>query len=278
MSSRIKNVLITGASSGIGYELAKLFARDGYGLVLVARDHAALKRVGEKLISAHGIAVTVVAKDLSIPGSAAELFEELAQASIQIDVLVNNAGFGTYGAFTETSVTTELSMLQLNISSLTHLTKLFLKQMPASGEGKILNVASTAAFQPGPLMAAYYASKAYVLSFSEALANELRGSGITVSVLCPGPTRTSFRQRAGMEASKLFDRGVMDARTVAAIGYRGLMANKTVIIPGLKNRLLVFSVRLVPRGLVPHLVRMIQGTREEASATTKRIRSSTPTL
>lgn len=181
-----------------------------------------------------------------------------------MDVLVNNAGFGTYGAFAETDLGTELEMLQLNIATLTHLTKLFLEKMLAEGNGKILNVASTAAFQPGPLMAVYYASKAYVLSFSEALANELRGTGVSVTALCPGPTRTGFQRRAGMGASRLFDWGVMDAPTVATIGYRGLMRERPLIIPGLKNKLLGFSVRLAPRRLVPAVVRVLQSKRERS--------------
>jgi short-subunit dehydrogenase len=253
--------LITGASGGIGYELAKLFARDGCGLVLVARDRAALEGVAAELTGAHGGPVKFIARDLSLPGTAVEIFDEIERASLHIDVLVNNAGFGVYGAFTETDVKAELDLLQVNIAALTQLTKLFLKQIRTEDEGRILNVASTAAFQPGPLMAVYYASKAYVLSFSEALANELRGSGVTVSALCPGPTRTGFRRRARMGVSRLFKRGVMDAATVAAVGYRGLMRGKTVIIPGLRNKLLAFSVRLAPRRLVPPIVRMLQARR-----------------
>lgn len=259
-----KHALITGASSGIGYELATLFARDGYGLVLIARDRATLERIGEQLTRDHGVAVRVIAKDLSRANAAAEVYHEMARAALHIDVLVNNAGFGTYGAFAEADAATELAMLQLNIVALTQLTRLFLKNMLTKGEGRILNVASTAAFQPGPLMAVYYASKAYVLSFSEALANELGDSGVTVSALCPGPTRTGFRRRAQMEDSRLFARGVMDAATVAAIGYRGLMQGKTVIIPGLKNRLLAFTVRFAPRRLVSRVVRMLQDKQSTA--------------
>lgn len=258
MTLSCKHVLITGASSGIGRELATLFARDGYALVLVARDLAVLGRIGEELTRVYGVAVQVIAQDLSRPNAVAEIYHELKRLSIQIDVLINNAGFGTYGAFADADPAIELDMLQLNIAALTQLTRFFLKDMLAKGEGRILNVASTAAFQPGPLMAVYYASKAYVLSFSEALANELRDSGVTVSTLCPGPTQTGFRRRARMEHSRLFDWGVMDAATVAAIGYHGLMRGKTVIIPGLKNRLLALIVRFAPRRFVTAAVRMLQ--------------------
>ena len=251
-------MLITGASSGIGRELATLFARDGHGLVLIARDQASLARIGGELTREYGVAVEVIAQDLSRPNAAIEIYRELKRLSIEIDVLVNNAGFGTYGVFADADPGIELQMLQLNIVSLTQLTRLFLKEMLAKRDGKILNVASTAAFQPGPLMAVYYASKAYVLSLSEALANELRGSGVTVSTLCPGPTQTGFKRRAHMEDSRLFASGAMDAARVAAIGYRGLMRGKTVIIPGLKNRLLAFVVRFAPRRLVTSAVRMLQ--------------------
>ncbi len=256
-----KTALITGASSGIGYELAKLFAHDGYRLVLVARNNDSLQRVAYEFTHAYGVPVKVIQKDLSLSRSPGEVFDELERELVCIDVLVNNAGFAAYGLFTQTDLEAALAMMHLNMISRTHLTKLFLKKMLAKGEGKILNVASTAAFQPGPLMAVYYATKAYVLSFSEALAHELRGTGVTMSVLCPGPTRTGFQQRAGMEGSKLFNWGVMDAGRVAAIGYRGLMRSKTVIIPGLKNKLLAFSVRFCPRSLAPHIVRMMQDKR-----------------
>jgi short-subunit dehydrogenase len=253
-----KCALITGASSGIGRELATLFARDGYDLILVARDRAALARIGDELTHVHGVTVDVITRDLSRPDAAVEVYRELKRRSIKIDALVNNAGFGTYGPFADGDAATEGEMLQLNIVALTQLTRLFLKDMLAKGEGRILNVASTAAFQPGPLMAVYYASKAYVLSFSEALANELRDFGVTVSALCPGPTQTGFRRRARMEDSRLFESGVMDATTVAAIGYRGLTRGRTVIIPGMKNRLLALAVRFAPRRLVTSVVRRLQ--------------------
>jgi uncharacterized protein len=253
--------LITGASAGIGYELAKLFARGGYALVLVARDKGALKRVAEELSGQYKAAVKVMAKDLSLPASPRDLYDELERAGIEIDVLVNNAGFGVMGLFAATSVEKELAMMELHVTSLTHLTKLFLKPMLARGAGRILNVASTAAFLPGPFMAVYYATKAYVLSFSEALASEVRGSGVTVSVLCPGPTRTEFHRRAGIRASELFQRLAVDAAAVAAAGYEGLERGRIVIIPGLANKILALGVRVVPRAWVAAVIRKMQANR-----------------
>ena len=253
-----KTVLITGASAGIGYELAKLFARGGYALVLVARDKGALRRVAEELSGQYKAAVKVIAKDLSLPAAPRDLYNELDRTGIAIDVLVNNAGFGVMGPFATTSIEKELAMMELHMISLTHLTKLFLKPMLARGAGKILNVASTAAFQPGPFMAVYYASKAYVLSFSAALASEVRGSGVTVSVLCPGPTRTEFQPRAGIPPSKLFNRLAVDATAVASAGYKGLERGQIVIIPGCANKMLALGVRVVPRAWVAAVIRRIQ--------------------
>ncbi len=257
-SAKTKTALITGASSGIGYELAKLFAQDGYRLVLVARHRDHLLYVAGQLRETYDVSVTVLVKDLSITTAAAELVAELRQAGLPIDVLVNNAGFGAYGPFAQTSLTAEQEMMQLNMVSLVQLTKLLLPDMVSEAKGKILNVASTAAFQPGPLMAVYYATKAFVLSFSEALANELRGTGVSVTALCPGPTQSGFQQRSGMQRSRLMSGKIMDAETVAKIGYRGLMKNKTVVIPGLKNKLLALAVRFVPRNVVTRVVRVIQ--------------------
>jgi short-subunit dehydrogenase len=253
--------LITGASSGVGCELARLFARDGHELVLVARDRCALGRIGRALAHAHGINVHVIEQDLAQPDGARKVFEKVQRRSISVEVLVNSAGTGVFGPFAQTDAEKELAMLRLNVIALTELTKLFLPGMLTRGHGRILNLASTAAFQPGPLMAAYYASKAYVLSFSEAIANELAGSGVTVCTLCPGPTHTNFQRRAGMEHSRLFDRGVMDAGAVAAAGYRGLMGARTLVIPGIRNKLLAFAVRCAPRCLVPSIVRWMQEVR-----------------
>lgn len=247
--------LITGASSGIGYELALLFARKGHSLVLVARNQETLRKLAEKLEQEYGIRAVVISKDLSLSSTPEEVFRELSEKSIPVHTLVNNAGFGTRGMFAGADVDSQLKMIQVNMTALTHLTRLFLNRMLSSRNGRILNVASTAAFQPGPLMAVYYATKAYVLSFSEALASELRGSGVTVTALCPGPTRTEFERRAGMEGSRLFRSGVMNSKTVAEAGYRGLMKGKAVVISGLRNRLLAMTIKLVPRKWVKGAVR-----------------------
>ena len=253
--------LVTGASGGIGEELARLFAADGHDLVLVARSRDKLARLAEELKEKHGVSARVLAADLARPESPQEIFEELSAEGVTVDALVNNAGFGSYGLFAETDLQQELEMLQVNVVALTHLTKLFLPSMLARRRGYVMNVASTAAFQPGPLMTVYYASKAYVLSFSEALSNECEGTGVRVSALCPGPTETGFVAAAGMGDSKLFDRAVMNARTVAEAGYRGLLAGKPVVIPGFRNNLLARSIGLFPRGLVTKVVRGIQEKR-----------------
>jgi short-subunit dehydrogenase len=193
-----KTALITGASGGIGLDLARLFAEGGYDVVLVARTESKLKELATELASKHGVSARAVAADLADPAAPAQLMERLKAEGVQVDVLVNNAGYGGYGTFAETELDAELKMIQLNISALTALSKAVLPGMLARKSGRILNVASTAAFQPGPLMAVYYATKAYVLSFSEALANETKGTGVTVTCLCPGPTKTGFQQQAKM--------------------------------------------------------------------------------
>jgi short-subunit dehydrogenase len=261
MNQQKMTALVTGASGGIGEELARLFAADGHDLVLVARGRDKLARLAEELKERHGVAARVLAADLARPDAPREIFEELTAGGVAVDALVNNAGFGSYGLFAETDLKSELELLQVNVVALTHLTKLFLPGMLARRRGYVMNVASTAAFQPGPLMAVYYASKAYVLSLSEALSNECEGTGVRVSALCPGPTETGFVAAAGMGDSKLFDRAVMDARTVAEDGYRGLLAGKTIVIPGLRNNLLARSIGLFPRNLVTKVVRGIQEKR-----------------
>ena len=251
--------LITGASSGIGLELAKLFARDGYDLVLVARRREKLEALGEDLAGRHGIRFRAIAADLADPAAPAGIVGQLAAASVAVDVLVNNAGFGELGKFSETDLETARQMIQVNITALTLLTKLFLPGMIARHRGRILNVASTAGFAPGPLMAVYYATKAYVISLSEALAEELRGSGVSVTVLCPGPTLTEFQAVAHMESARLFRLpGVMDAGAVARAGYAGLMRGKRMVVPGLLNRALLLVIRLSPRGVVVRVSRLFQ--------------------
>ncbi len=250
--------LITGASAGIGYELAKLFARDRYNLVLVARNRDTLERFATELQTQFGISARAVALDLTAASAPQLLFDQLQRDGVLVDILVNNAGYGVSGEFAQMPEPEILGQIQLNITALTLLTKLFLAPMFERGSGKIMNIASTAAFQPGPLMAVYYASKAYVLSFSEALANEVRGSGATITCFCPGPTATNFQKRAKMENSRLVKRiGAMDTITVARDGYRGLMAGRPVVISGLRNWLVAESVRFAPRRMVTAISRWI---------------------
>ena len=253
-----KTALITGASGGIGYELALLFARDGFDCILVARSHERLNALAARLESEFRVKTLVLPKDLSNPSAVDAIYEEVSAASMPVDVLVNNAGFPVFGLFSETDLDTELEMLQVNVMALTQLTKLFLRGMLERRYGRILNLASTAAFEPGPLMAVYYASKAYVLSFSEALANELSGTGVTVTILAPGPTRTGFQKRGQLEDSRLVQGQIADAQSVALAGYRGLMAGKTIVIPGFINKLIPWIVRISPRRVVTRLVRRMQ--------------------
>ena len=245
--------LITGASSGIGRELTSLFAENGFDLVLVARDEAALNEISSQLTARHAVSVTVVPKDLSVPQAPEEIYDTLEQASIAVDVLVNNAGTQVYGALQETDAAEQLRLIQVNLVALTHLTMLFCREMVDRGRGRILNVASTGAFSPTPLNAVYCATKAYVLSFSEAIARDLEGTGVTVTCLCPGATQTQFARRAGIENIRLFRAFVMNARQVAQAGYRGLMRSKTTVVPGLYNKILVSSVRFTPRRVVTRL-------------------------
>lgn len=243
--------LITGASAGIGRELAKLFAQDHYNLVLVARTGSRLAQLATGLEQQFEIAAKPVALDLASAVARQFLFDQLERESIAIDVLVNNAGYGKLGAFAEVAYQEGAGQIELNVTALTHLTKLFLSPMLERKSGKILNVASTAGFQPGPLMAVYYATKAYVISFSEALANELQGTGVTVTCLCPGATDTEFQSRAGTEQTTLFRKmRPMDASEVARDGYRALLKGKPLVISGLRNRLLMESLRISPRRIV----------------------------
>jgi len=253
-------VLITGASSGIGLELARIFAAHGYDVILAARHEDRLRALAAELtgqVRAH-----VVPVDLAAAGAAASLVERVQALGVDVDVLVNNAGFGLYGAFIETSLDTELSMIRLNIVALTELTKRLLPAMVARKRGRILNVASTAAFFPGPLTAVYYATKAYVLSFSEAIANELEGTGVTVTALCPGPTESGFQAAARLEESKLVaGRKLPTSREVAQEGYDALMSGKAVAVAGLSNKVQVLAPRLFPRRMIASVVRAAQERR-----------------
>jgi short-subunit dehydrogenase len=253
-----QTALITGASFGIGLEFAHIFAREGYHLVLVARTADKLRQLASELEKAHGARSLILATDLTEPGSSAYVLDQTTRADIQVDVLVNNAGFGQYGLFVENDLEQCLHQIQLNVTTLTHLTRLYLPAMIKRGSGHILNVASTAAFQPGPLMAVYYATKAYVLHLSEAIANELEGTGVTLTCLCPGPTATEFQTRANIAGTRLAKYGTMTARAVAEDGYRALMTGKTVEISGFKNWLVAQSVRFAPRQMVAAVVRKLQ--------------------
>jgi hypothetical protein len=249
--------LITGASQGIGYEFAKLFAANGWQVVLVARDEARLREVANELTSLHGTVVKVNAKDLSQPAAPQEIFDELQREQIEISALVNNAGFGFQGPFAGMDLQRHVDLVQVNITALAQLTHLFLKPMLARREGRILNVASTAAFLPGPFMAMYYASKAFVLSWSRALSRELAGSGVIVTVLCPGITRSQFHSRAGLK-----HRGnilAMNADEVARIGYRAMMAGKPVVIAGWMNKLGVWIFNIVPTSWLTRIAAKLNG-------------------
>jgi short-subunit dehydrogenase len=249
--------LITGASSGIGLDLAKLMAPD-FDLIITARGQGKLDEIASDLQSNHGNRVHAIAADLARAEGPAQLWSEVTRRGLRVDALINNAGFGLYGDFKDTKLDDELQMIQVNITSLTHLTKLALPGMIERRRGRILNIASTAGFQPGPLMAVYYATKAYVISFSEAIANELKPAGITVTCLCPGATATEFASRADMENSRLFKWGKMKSEDVARVGYRAMMKGRTTVIPGLKNFLLAESVRISPRKVVTAVARSVQ--------------------
>ncbi len=260
-----KTVLITGASTGIGKELSYIFARNGYDLILVARNSDQLKKIKEEIEESYHRRVFIIARDISESAAPEFVFNKVSKEfKMPLDVLVNNAGFGLYRRFEETDINRELNMIDLNIKALTHLTKLFLPEMLERGGGKIMNVASVAGFMPGPLMSVYYATKAYVVSFTLALHQELHKKGIAVSALCPGPTKTEFTQRAQLEHLKFFKGNsffIHDAKSVAIIGFNGLMNGKPVIIPGLLNKLTVQMLRFLPGTLVRGLTRRVMEKR-----------------
>jgi short-subunit dehydrogenase len=248
--------LITGASSGIGAELAKLCAADGYDLVLIARQRPALENLASSLSRAHGILARAVVADLANPDSAGAVFDSVGA----VDILINNAGFGLRGLYAETDWEAEARMIEVNITALAHLTKLYLPGMIQRRSGRILNVASTAAFVPGPFMAMYYATKAFVLSFSLAVANELHGTGVTLTVLCPGPTRTNFFETAGTADTTLGKGSTMSAASVAREGYDGMMAGKAEIIAGRRNRWMIWGTRFAPRRMLAGITRRLNSS------------------
>jgi uncharacterized protein len=251
--------LITGASAGIGRHLALRFARHGYDLVLVARREAALHELAAEVAGA-GRKARVIVADLGAPGGPEQLAQRLQAEQIEVDVLVNNAGMGLQGPVAELPLDRQLSMIQLNVTSLTALTRLLLPPMLARNRGGILNVGSTAGFQPGPLMTVYYATKAYVLSFTEGLAEEVSGSALKITCLAPGPTHTEFAAQAAITGTRLFKRGTMTAEDVARIGFEGWNAGKRLVIPGLQNRLGTLLVRAVPRAYVLKQVKRLNET------------------
>ncbi|MFT3727269.1 MAG: SDR family oxidoreductase [Terricaulis sp.] len=255
-----QTALVTGASAGIGVDLAECFARDGYDLILTARSEGPLKDVASKLASKYGVKAHVIAQDLGAIGGGSALADKIKAANLTVDVVVNNAGYGHAGALTSSDMATQLGMIDLNVRALVELTYLFWDRMLANKRGGVLNVASTAAFQPGPLMANYYASKAYVLSFSEALWEEGREAGVHVSCLCPGPTVSKFRERAGTGKTKLAKNAgaAMASAPVARIGYDAWKRNKRVKVTGGRNAFQAGMVKFLPRKMLLGMVRNLQ--------------------
>lgn len=260
-----KTVLLTGASYGFGYELAKLFARDGFDLVLVARSEERLQQLAQSLRTDHGVEVEVIAKDLFLPDACQQIYQQLKEQGTNIDVLVNNAGFGTYGKFAEIELEKDMNLVQLNVATVTLMTKLFIADMVQRGAGKILNVASMAAYMSGPYMATYFASKAYVMSFSEALAEEVKGSGVEVMALCPGVAATNFQQTAENESALIGGKIkglMMSAEDVVQEAYRDFNRGKVVSIPGASNKMTVLLTKLLPRALMRKAVKVFNSSKD----------------
>jgi short-subunit dehydrogenase len=250
-----KTALVTGASGGIGRAIAEQFARDGVDLVITARGLNTLELLSAEWSKTYAVRVMVYATDLSQPGAANILADRVLSRGVAVDYLVNNAGYGLFGLFRDSRLDDELAMMTINMASLTVLTKRFLPQI-LERKGKIMNVASTAAFQPGPYMSVYYATKSYVLSFTEALAAELADTAVTVTALCPGPTRSGFQEKAAMHDSALVKgKKLPTADQVGQAGYRAMMAGKRIFVPGLKNKLLVQAIRFTPRNIVTAIVK-----------------------
>lgn len=263
MSQPTKNVLITGGTSGIGYELAKLFAKDGYRLILVARTEADLDEKAKEFSTEFGIEVTTIAKDLFEPKAAFDVYEEVRQKNLKVDVLVNDAGQGQYGLFVEQDIDRLLEIIQLNISSLTVLTQLFLKDMVARNEGKILMLASIASETPGPWQAVYHATKAYVLSLAEGVRQELKDTEITMTALQPGATDTDFFRKADMLDSKIMDTKLSDPAQVAKDGYEALMSGDDKVVSGLKNKVMTAANNVMPETMVAAQMDKMQQPKEE---------------
>ncbi len=254
-----QTALITGASMGIGLELARCFAEGGYDLVLTARSAEALDRIAQDFAGKYKVSVAAMPADLGEIGAGAKLAKALDGRGLKVDVLVNNAGYGVAGAYGGSDLAAEMGMIDLNIRALAELTHIYWPRMLAARRGGVLNVASTAAFQPGPLMAVYYASKAFVLSFSEALWKEAEGTGVHVSCLCPGPTESNFRERAGTGKTKLTNLGTpMTSAVVARLGYRGFQKNRRVVVTGARNKMLATLAPFLPRATLLGIVHNMQ--------------------
>jgi len=252
--------LITGASSGIGLEFAKIFAAAKNNLVLVARSGGRLLQLGDELQKKHDISVRAIGADLSKMSEVQKVYDTCKAYDIEVDYLVNNAGFGDFGFFIESDWNKTEQMIDLNIKSLTKMCRLFIPDMVRRKSGKVLNVASTAAFQPGPTMAAYYATKSYVLFLSEAIYNELQGTGVHITCLCPGATESGFQSAANLEDSAMIKgKKLPTAKEVAAFGYKAMMKNRMTVIHGMKNFILANSIRFTPRKMVLSIVRKMQG-------------------
>lgn len=253
-----KTALVTGASSGIGLELARECASNGHDLVVVARRKDRLQAFAETILNDFDVEVNVIVKDLSTDGSRKNLFDQLESQGIEINYLINNAGFGDYGPFVDSDLNRQIEMINLNVVALTELTRLFLPGMVNRGQGAILNVASTAAFQAGPMMSVYFATKAFVLHFSEAVANEVHATGVRVVALCPGTTESEFAGTAQAERSLMFNmRKLPTSKQVARYGYVSMVKGKRVAVHGLLNKVLTFFVRLVPRRVVTAIARQM---------------------
>ena len=255
-----ETALITGASAGLGLEYARLFAADKRDLVLVARRKDRLESLGEELSKAHGVKVHVIAADLMDPGAPKVILDEVKRLGLEIDFLVNNAGFGNSGKFWEIDADKERGLVEVNITALLVLTRALLPDMVKRGRGRVLNIGSTAGFQPGPFMSSYYASKAFVNHFTEGLAYELQGTGVTATVSCPGATATEFSAVAGTDKSRLFAMGAMTAPEVAAEGYRAMLAGKVMAVHGFKNKLSALSTGLAPRSVVTAIAASLNKT------------------
>jgi short-subunit dehydrogenase len=258
---RRNTALVTGASGGIGREFARVLAEHGYNVVLVARRIERLEELGRELEQRYRVSAISIQADLAEPNAAKEIYSELRRKEIEVEVLVNNAGFNVYGPFVETDSGDEMRMIQVNLVGLVALTKLFVRDMVRRGSGRILNLGSTGSFAPAPFDSLYAASKAFVLSFSEAVAEELKGTGVSVTVLCPGPTRTEFAAAAGMSDTKIFSGRLMSAEEVVSIGYSALMRGQTTVIAGLANKIQVWSMRFAPRALVARIAKGLMSRR-----------------